>query len=447
MNSDTPLDDVERLKARLERERSARKEAERLLEEKTRSLYEANAELERHHAQEKESVARLTGILNGMPIGVLTTDEHCVVVSINNTARSYFSTTPGLAKGRHIGAFLPKFDGLKDASAGAKAVEEAGEEGMARRSDGREFPCEIAFNSFTTEEAGVYIWMVRDISRRAETEKRKKELEGELRQAHRLESLGTMAGGIAHELNTPIQFISDNMRFLGDGFADIQKAVEAYRPLVPADDDARIQKDGDLEFLNEEIPKAIQQSLEGLGRVADIVLAIKRFSHPSGDVKENNDLNQIITTTATVSKNQWKYIADLDLDLDPNLPPVKSNAGELNQALINLIVNAAHAIEDKGDKEHKGKITISTRLVGNAVACSVSDTGVGIAPKNRDKIFDLFFTTKAPGRGTGQGLSLVHSIITDHGGRITVDSEVGKGTRFIFILPLEPAAVRAAKVS
>jgi len=283
----------------------------------------------------------------------------------------------------------------------------------------------------------VLIWTLRDVTLRTEIESQKKALEKELEQAHRLESLGTLAGGIAHELNTPIQFVSDNMRFLGEAFEELQRALNEYRAFVPAEENARIATANDLDFLSEEIPSAVKQSLEGLGRAADIVLAIKRFSHPSGDIKENNDLNQIITTTATVSKNQWKYVADLELNLDPDLPPVKSNAGELNQVLINLIVNAAHAIEDKGDKVHKGKISISTRRAGNAVACSVSDTGVGIPSRYRDKIFDLFFTTKEPGRGTGQGLALVHKIITNHGGRITVDSEVGRGTRFIFVLPLE----------
>jgi len=439
-------DTSDRLQARLERERSARQEAERLLEEKSRSLYTANAELARLHAQEKQSGIRLSGILNGMPVGVMTTDRQCAVIDINNAAQGYFRTTLAAATKQPIGHFLPKFSHLSDAAAAAaKIVETPGEYTQARRSDGGEFPCEIAINHLAGAEDNIFIWIVRDVTQRAEIEKRKQELEDELRQVHRLESLGTMAGGIAHELNTPIQFVSDNMRFLGEAFADIQKALSAYAALAPAEAAARVLEENDLEFLAGEIPAAIRQSEEGLARVAEIVLAIKRFSHPAGDAKENNDLNQIIVTTATVSKNQWKYVADLDLDLDPNLPPVKSNAGELNQVLINLIVNAAHAIEDRGDKAHKGKITITTRLVGNAVACSVADTGMGIPAKNRDRIFDLFFTTKAPGRGTGQGLSLVHNIILHHGGRITVDSDVGRGSRFIFILPLEPSAVQTMK--
>jgi two-component system NtrC family sensor kinase len=295
-----------------------------------------------------------------------------------------------------------------------------------------------------TDKGSALIWTFRDVSARTEIERQKKSLEKELEQAHRLESLGTLAGGIAHELNTPIQFVSDNMRFLGDAFAEVQRALAQYALITAPSENERIVKENDLAFLLEEAPNAVKQSLEGLERAADIVLAVKRFSHPSGDIKEDNDLNQIISTTATVSKNQWKYIADLDLDLDQNLPLVKSNAGELNQVLINLIVNAAHAIEDRNDKDHKGKISISTRMVGNAIACSVSDSGVGIPARDRDKIFDLFFTTKAPGRGTGQGLALVHKIITSHGGRITVNSEIGKGTRFIFILPIDASASKIA---
>jgi len=440
-------DDVARLHKRLAREQSARREAERVLEEKARDLFMARIEVERLHAQERESVARLRSVLNGMPIGVLTTDEHGVVDGINETAMSYFTVRPEDAKGRHIGLFIPAFHASSDENEVRKISETTSDHLYARRSTGAEFSCEITISKFAADDGEVYIWMVRDTTERIEAEQRKKELEGELRQAHRLESLGTMAGGIAHELNTPIQFVSDNMKFLSGAFSDLHKAIERFRALVAPEIAGQIAAENDLEFLAAEIPTAIEQSREGLARVAEIVLAIKRFSHPSGDVKESNDFNQIVATTVTVSKNQWKYIADMELDLDPKLPPVKSNAGELNQALINLIVNAAHAIEDKGDKAHKGKITITTRLVGGAVACSVSDTGIGIPSKDRDKIFDLFFTTKEPGRGTGQGLSLVHNIIKDHGGRITVDSEVGRGTRVIFVIPLEASAVAAMKAA
>ncbi len=281
------------------------------------------------------------------------------------------------------------------------------------------------------------ISILRDITELRVAQSRQKELEQELLQAQKIEALGTMAGGIAHELNTPIQFITDNTNFLATAFRDMGEAVGDYRKLVPAEADAAIAKKCDLEFIGTEVPQAISQTLEGLSRVAEIVLAIKRFLHPSSTVMEENNLNDIVKTTTVVTKNQWKYVADLDLDLDPNLPTVKSNAGELNQVFLNLIVNAAHAIEDKGAKDGKGHITIRTRQTAEGVECSVSDTGVGIKGVNRSKIFDLFFTTKAPGRGTGQGLSLVHTIVTQsHKGKIAVDSTPGIGTTFTLTFPL-----------
>ncbi len=376
-------------------------------------------------------------IFEGMPIGIIVSRSDLSVVRVNASARASFGVKEAAPSDTCVDHYLPAFHGVATAGMAMELLHTAGDHMIGVSAAGGEVPCEVALSRLQSADGDYLLWVIRDVSLRTEIENQKKSLEKELEQAHRLEALGTMAGGIAHELNTPIQFVSDNMRFLRDAFRDLSNAVSALSAAAEPALVARVEKENDLSFINDEVPKAIEQSLEGLSRAADIVLAIKRFSHPSGDAKEPNDLNEIISTTATVSKNQWKYVADLDLDLDPTLPKIKSNAGELNQVLINMIVNAAHAIEEKNDPAHKGKITISTKRVGNAVACSITDTGVGIPGGIRARIFDLFFTTKPPGRGTGQGLALVHKIITSHGGRITVDSEVGKGTRFIFVLPLD----------
>lgn len=445
--------EIERLRRRAERERQARKEAERLLDEKSRSLYEAKATLERANQTEKQNTIQFRAVLDGMPIAVLTTDAACKILSLNYMARSYFGTTSRLARGRAIAHILPKFEGIADAELAVKIVEASSDDIPALRSDGTAFPCEVTVTRVDTtmadllaDKGGMYIWTARDATTRVESEKARKQMEEDLRQAHRLESLGTMAGGIAHELNTPIQFISDNMRYLDATFRDLVHAFASYRNLVSPADGDRIAREADIDFIAEETPTAIKQSLDGLSRMAEIVLAIKRFSHPSNDVKASNDFNEIVTTAAAVSKNQWKYVADLDLVLDPTLPPVVCNPGEINQALVNLIVNATHAIEDKGDKGDRGKITVTTKRAKDSVVCSVSDTGVGIPRENQDKIFDLFFTTKGPGRGTGQGLALVHTIVTQsHGGRITVDSTLGTGTTFAFTLPIEQASALEAR--
>ncbi|MBM3515393.1 MAG: PAS domain S-box protein [Alphaproteobacteria bacterium] len=425
-----------RLTARAERERLARKEAERLLDEKSRELYQANQALEAVHSAEKKAAAQLRAILENLPIAVLIARPDGTVRWINEPARGLFGTTPNLARDREVSAFLPHLADAERAEAIMSAPPSDPSATVGRRSDGSEFPAEVSLTATEDPSEPSVIWMVRDVTHRTLQEQRRLKLEDDLRRAQRLESLGTMAGGIAHELNTPIQFIIDNTNFLGDAFKDMAGAIDALKTEVSPDKCDEILGQFDLAYLTEEIPNAIEQSREGLKRVAEIVLAIKRFSHPATAAKEDNDLNQIIQTTVLVSKNQWKYVSELDLELATDLPRVKSNAGELNQVLLNLIVNAAHAIEDKGTASGMGKIRIATRAVPGAVECSVSDSGVGIKPELRDKIFDLFFTTKAPGRGTGQGLALVHSIVTQsHGGRIAVDSELGKGTTLTFALP------------
>jgi signal transduction histidine kinase len=194
----------------------------------------------------------------------------------------------------------------------------------------------------------------------------------------------------------------------------------------------------DLDYLMREVPKAIDQSLEGLQRISRIVRAMKDFSHPGGSEKEPANLNQAIETTVMVARNEWKYVADLETDLDANLQPFPCFVGEMNQVFLNLIVNAAHAIEATGVKESgkKGTIRISTRRDGDAVEIRISDSGIGIAPEHRARIFEPFFTTKGVGKGTGQGLALAYQVVTRrHGGTIQFETEVGKGTTFIVRLP------------
>jgi signal transduction histidine kinase len=197
----------------------------------------------------------------------------------------------------------------------------------------------------------------------------------------------------------------------------------------------------DIEYLFAQIPAAIQETLEGVDRVSKIVRAMKEFSHPGGKEKSAADLNKAIEGTTVVARNEWKYVADLKLDLDPELPLVPCFLGEFNQVVLNLIVNAAHAIGDvvKKNPGTMGVITIQTRRDGDHVAMRVSDTGTGIAEANRGKIFEPFFTTKDVGKGTGQGLALIYnSIVKKHGGTASFETEMGKGTTFIIRLPITP---------
>lgn len=279
-----------------------------------------------------------------------------------------------------------------------------------------------------------------------------KVMESMLTQAQKLESIGQLAAGIAHEINTPTQYVGDNTRFLQSAFEDLQKLLAEYSRLLATIKEGekldqltstieKIAREIDLTYLTEEIPKAIEQTLEGVERVSKIVRAMKNFAHPGSVKMTLSDLNRAIESTVTVSKNEWKYVAEMVTDFDPDLPMVPCLPDQFNQVILNMIVNAAHAIADVvGDgSKGKGTITISTRQKEDWVEISISDTGTGIPPEVQAKIFDPFFTTKAVGKGTGQGLNIAHDVIVEkHKGTITFDTKVGEGTTFKILLPLPP---------
>jgi len=282
----------------------------------------------------------------------------------------------------------------------------------------------------------------------------------QLLQAQKLESIGQLAAGIAHEINTPTQFVGDNIRFLHDAFSDLRTLLAKYEQLLEAsrenqpppelvaEADAAVEE-ADVEYLTEEVPKAIDQSLEGVERVAKIVRSMKEFSHPGGEDKQAADLNKAIETTVTVARNEWKYVTEMVTDFDPSLPLVPCLIGDFNQVVLNMIINAAHSIKDVvgHNTGKKGTITIATRQDGDWAKICISDTGTGMPAEIRSKVFDPFFTTKDVGKGTGQGLAIAHTVIVKkHGGRIDVESEVGRGTTFIIRLPIESALDEQAGV-
>lgn len=311
------------------------------------------------------------------------------------------------------------------------------------RRDGSSFP--IEYTSTEIQENGGVAGLVitfRDISER-------RMLEAQLRQAQKLESIGQLAAGIAHEINTPTQYIGDNTRFLDDAFRDLRplltSALELRREEDPAATEqvlARLRQEveqADVDYLLEEVPKAISQSLDGVQRVAKIVRSMKEFSHPGGEKMQAVDLNRAIESTLTVSRNEWKYVAEAVVDLDRNLPLVTCMPGDINQVILNLIVNAAHAIADRPSSEaaEKGQITVRTLRDGDWAEIRIQDNGTGIPAEIRSRVYDPFFTTKAVGRGTGQGLAIAHSIVNDrHHGTIGFETEEGKGTTFIIRLPI-----------
>jgi two-component system, NtrC family, sensor kinase len=269
--------------------------------------------------------------------------------------------------------------------------------------------------------------------------------EMELRQAQKLESVGRLASGIAHEINTPIQFVGDNVRFLRDAFQRLQTQIQQVNALSNdkrlatvefSRELSRIQTESRCGYLLDEIPKAVTETLEGVERVATIVSAMKEFAHPESKGMVPADLNKAIRNTLTVARNELKYVADVETDLG-ELPLVYCTVSEMNQVFLNLLVNAAHAIGDvvKGSGK-KGKIRVTTRQEDGAALIIISDTGSGIPEAIRDRIFDPFFTTKEVGRGTGQGLAIARSVVEHHKGHLTFQSKVGQGTSFCIRLPI-----------
>lgn len=279
-------------------------------------------------------------------------------------------------------------------------------------------------------------------------------LEGQLWQSQKLESIGQLAAGIAHEINTPIQYVGDNTSFFEESWNQISALLAAAQKLrseVTPDvvSESTIEnfdncsRNADVEYLSLDIPRAIDQTLEGVERVSRIVRAMKEFSHPGSQEKRAVDLNKAIETTITISRNEWKYVAKVETRLDPDLPLVPCLAGEINQVLLNLVVNSVQAIAEVGRHDGTSMCTISiaTRRDGDWVELSVADSGIGIPDHIKERVFDPFFTTKEVGKGTGQGLMLAHTVIVKkHGGKIWIDSEIGKGTTFYLRLPLSPVA-------
>jgi PAS domain S-box-containing protein len=287
-----------------------------------------------------------------------------------------------------------------------------------------------------------------DLTSRKRRERERHEMEIQLRHAQKLESIGRLAAGIAHEINTPTQFIGDNLRYLQDVFIELLGLLGQCKRLLEAargqsfaqgltEEIEKTIQDINLADLEKEIPQATAQALSGVLRVAKIVQAMKDFSHPGTETKMPIDLNRSIESTLTVCRNEWKYVADLQTDFDPTLPVVSCLPGEFNQVILNVVVNASHAIADKTRGKGKGLIGVSTRRQGDKVEIRISDTGTGIPESARGRIFEPFFTTKEVGKGTGQGLAIARSVVVDkHQGEVFFETEMGRGTTFVIRLPL-----------
>lgn len=280
-------------------------------------------------------------------------------------------------------------------------------------------------------------------------------IENQLRHAQKMEGIGTLAAGIAHEINTPLQYLHDNTMFIKDSLRNIFSALNEAKEIVSSctlENRSEIEKkfsrmklllnDKNLNYLTQEIPAAINENENGIQIVRKIVMAMKNFSHPGMKTMQKADINEAIRSTIIITKNVWKYNTEIETEFGDKLPEVSCHIADINQVFLNMITNSCDAISERNEKSETGNITglikIKTYSDNNFVFIEVSDNGNGIPEKVIDKIFQPFFTTKQIGKGTGQGLALSYDIIVNkHNGDIKVESKEGKGTKFTVKLPIE----------
>ncbi|HTE06002.1 MAG TPA: ATP-binding protein, partial [Planctomycetota bacterium] len=422
--------------------------ANRTIEESSRSLRLANDTLSAKEAELTRAAREKRRVLDSLSALLIGVDDEGRVVEWNSVACELF----GLSDAQALGQPFDELPLCWDRAMVAAAVAEVLASGERLRRENVTVPSadpearpdravSLTVNPTQTERGRGFAIIGSDVTER-------QLLEMQLHQAQKLESVGTLAAGIAHEINTPMQFVSDNLRFVSQSVTPLTSVLQLIPEVVdcsrngavPADLAARLElatAGVDVAFLADELPAALSEMQEGVDRVTTIVRAMKDFSHPGNQGRQSADLNKAITTTLSVARNEYKYHADVETDFG-ELPFADCYVADLNQVFLNLLVNAAHAIKDVvGDGGGRGMIRIRTRVDGDSIEIRISDTGAGIPEAVRGKIFDQFFTTKAVGKGTGLGLAIARAVVIDkHGGSIRFESEVGKGTTFIVRIPV-----------
>ncbi len=395
----------------------------------TEELNERNREL----ASQLVRLRMQARTLDQINDAVFAVDRNGTIHTANNATAALFECTPSELENARLEQFLA---GPDPAASAEQMLAIAARDGSWRgdltfqRESGASLVAEatIVRQDACPNDPSEYAVVARDVTDR-------RLMERQLLQSQKLEAIGQLAAGIAHEINTPAQYVADNLRFLMEGVATTTKVLaelRSGRPCTP-------ELEEELAIYEGEMPAAIRQSLEGMSRIAAIVRGMRTFAHPGGSSKTTVDLNAEIASTVTVTRNEWKYVSEVVTEFDPELPPVPAIAGEINHVFLNIIVNAAHAIEErlKTAPAPPGRILIRTEREGDHVVIRISDNGCGIPDAIRDRVFDHFFTTKAVGKGTGQGLAIVHRLVYEkHGGTIQFEPALPTGTTFVIRLPL-----------
>jgi PAS domain S-box-containing protein len=430
--------------------------AEQLLRDRTAELMKSDAELKRQIKKRKkakrtvkEAHREIEHLISSLPTILIGLSRENEIIHWNAVAEKVLQTPAVDVMGLTLNQCGLKWDWNKISQGIAKSNAEGCNVRVDniryRNANGEERYLGLTITPFKGNETSILglTIMGADITDRIK-------FEAQLNQSQKMEAIGQLAAGIAHEINTPTQFVGDNTRFLQDAFDDLIQACDLYKESIKNAKSGTLNEEGiknlekriaelDIAYLEDEVPQAILQTLKGIDRITHIVQAMKIFAHPGGAEKEPVDINKEIEKTITITRNEWKYVAELITDFDDTLPAVHCHRAEFNQVILNLIVNAAHAIADaNGDHpSERGTIKISTTLAGKWAEIRIRDTGIGIPEEIRHRIFDLFFTTKEPGRGTGQGLAIAHSVIVEkHSGKIDIETEENQGTTFVIQLPV-----------
>ncbi len=382
----------------------------------------------------------LRTLLDTIQVGVILVDKEArTVAAVNSYALDLIGTNDARkVLGKSCALFCSHLDGICPYLDEGKPLDK--EETILRRLDGTTIPVLKTVSALEMDGRKYLLDSILDIRRR-------KALERRVLQARKMESVGRLAAGVAHEINTPLQFLGDNLRFLKDAVGGLFKAVEKAKELIGGAGEEGLEKfrecleECDLGFLEEEVPGALDQSLEGLGRVKEIVDALRSFAEPGKGRKEPVDVNEEIRKAIVLSQGQWRGAVEVETDLAPDLPRVSGYSAEIQETFLILLSNAAQAVKARMDqedaRERTGRIRVKSRLVEGAVEVQVEDEGTGIPEQLREQVFNPFFSTKGVGIGSGKGLAYAQSVVSGaHGGEIFFETEEGKGTTFTVRLPL-----------
>lgn len=437
--SEVAIPEVEVLQRRLARAEARVAILDSMIEERTRSLFVTLQDGRRRQAF-------LEAVLGSLASAVVVTDPEGVVRSVRGATEALTGRGAEELLGEPVGSLIADVVGPLDL--GRWSAGHAGD-ALLHLADGRSLPVLLTATPFRADDPelrlgdasdAAVVWMATDVSVQ-------RQLEIELRHAQKLESIGSLAAGVAHEINTPIQYVGDSVHFIADALEDLLAVLGTYRELaaeaatVPAlapkvAELALLEEELDVAFVEEEAPRAVTRTFSGIDRVSRIVNAMRELSHPGGE-RSFHDLGEVVESAVTVTRHQTKSVAEVVVEREP-APNVACERGDVGQLVVNLIVNAAHAVEDARHSlaRTEGRIVVRVAEESGGVVVSVSDNGVGIPPAVRSRIFDPFFTTKETGRGTGQGLALAQRVMDRHGGRISFATETGVGTTFRCWFPL-----------